>query len=384
MRGGARCLRCGPRHRRRAACVRAAAPSTRRSCSGTRARWRWPRARPARLRAAAARPRRGLPPTPTPSWRCCRRARRGPRPSRVEASKCWGAVDARPRAGSAGEAARAAAPACAWCLSGLHSALSDPPCCEGGRRARASSSRAAAPAPAGRRGRWPCWVGRFVNLNLAHWQAAEAAVEQEEPTLPAPGGRGLGLYACEYAALARVAGATARGRMALLHGDARVRARPGRAAPAGARPPEPVGLAGQRIQTRSGSGRTGAGCSCMPAEPCAACRGVGGGPAATGCAALSALARDSSRCGTPRVRPNLTLILAQAAEAALREAVAVGTRPPATRCTGWQPRWPRRAARPRPRPHARSSPPPGAGRTLRSPARAQPFQRPREAARRRL
>jgi len=58
-----------------------------------------------------------------------------------------------------------------------------------------------------------------VNLNLAHWQAAEAAVEQEEPTLPAPGGRGLGLYACEYAALARVAGATARGRMALLHGD---------------------------------------------------------------------------------------------------------------------------------------------------------------------
>jgi len=174
-----------------------------------------------------ARTRRGLPPTPTPSWRCCRRARRGPRPSRVEASKCWGAVDARPRAGSAGEAARAAAPACAWCLSGLHSALSDPPCCEGGRRARAGSSRAAAPAPARRRGRRPCWVDRLVNVDLAHRQAAEAAVEQEEPTLPAPGGRGLGLYACEYAALARVAGATARGRMALLHGDARVRARPG-------------------------------------------------------------------------------------------------------------------------------------------------------------
>ncbi len=47
-------------------------------------------------------------------------------------------------------------------------------------------------------------------------------MEQEEPTLPAPGGRGVGLYACEYALLAQIAALTAAGRIALLHGDAQV------------------------------------------------------------------------------------------------------------------------------------------------------------------
>ena len=48
-------------------------------------------------------------------------------------------------------------------------------------------------------------------------------MEEEEPTLPAPGGRGKGLYACEYALLARIAALTAAGRVALLHGDAQAR-----------------------------------------------------------------------------------------------------------------------------------------------------------------
>lgn len=54
-------------------------------------------------------------------------------------------------------------------------------------------------------------------------QAAELAVEEEAPTLPAPGGRGKGLYACEYALLARLAVLTAEARIALLHGASRVR-----------------------------------------------------------------------------------------------------------------------------------------------------------------
>lgn len=48
-------------------------------------------------------------------------------------------------------------------------------------------------------------------------------MEEEGPTLPAPGGRGKGLYACEYALLARLAVLTAAARIALLHGDAQAR-----------------------------------------------------------------------------------------------------------------------------------------------------------------